>query len=140
MIVETQDGRQYTLPLTRGEVKIIRFSEDNTNHSAFDSAFNSVWQGRWNTSEGTMNLSQSGNMVQGSYSQDNGRIRGQVTGNTLNGYWIENGSAQRCSRAMDGSFHWGRISYKMNANRSEFEGLWSYCDGEPNSGWNGSKS
>lgn len=137
MIVETRDGQRYTLPVTRSQVRSIRFSEDEQNTMG---QISSVWQGTWNTSEGVMTLTQSGNTVQGTYTQDNGRIQGQLTGNTLNGYWIENGSARRCDRPIDGSYHWGRISYTINSNGSAFNGLWSYCDAQPSSSWNGSKS
>ena len=80
--------------------------------------------------------------VTGTYDQDGGRIIGNVEGNLkeLNGYWIENSSAQRCDVARQGSYHWGRVQFVLNEDESAFDGQWSYCDAEPSSNWTGKRT
>jgi hypothetical protein len=95
--------------------------------------------GKWRTSEGELTLTQSGRAVKGSYSNDGGEIVGEMNGNVLEGYWIENGSAERCTTAKNGRFHWGRIRWAFDGNK--FAGTWSYCDKPVASGggWNGER-
>ena len=131
MIVETKSGQQYTLPISKDEFKSIRFTEANV--------VNNLWQGQWSTSEGQMNLSQSNNIVQGKYNQDNGRIKGKLDGTTLTGYWIENSSAQQCSQPMNGSFYWGLITFTMSPDGKSFQGKWNYCNNQPHISWTGTK-
>lgn len=82
--------------------------------------------GKWKTSEGDLTLNQSGNRISGNYSSDGGEIVGEMNGNVLEGYWIENGSSERCATAKNGRHHWGRIRWTFDA--SKFVGVWSYCD------------
>lgn len=108
-------------------------------------SFQSLWQGSWRTSEGSMNLQfaadgQDDTILSGSYSQDGGRIEGYIQQNILNGYWAENGSAQRCSTPRLGTYHWGRIRFNLNDAGNAFTGKWSYCDAEPSSSWTGSRT
>lgn len=95
--------------------------------------------GIWRTSEGELTLVQSGLGVKGSYTSDGGEIVGEMNGNVLEGYWIENGSAERCATAKNGRHHWGRIRWTFEGGR--FSGNWSYCD-KPVAGggsWNGER-
>lgn len=82
--------------------------------------------GTWSTSECLMTLQQNGASVSGRYTNDNGEIVGTLVGNTLSGHWIEDSSAQRCGRPMNGRYYWGRIQYVFDGDR--FSGHWSYCD------------
>lgn len=82
--------------------------------------------GKWRTSEGEMTLSQSGRAVTGRYTNDNGEIVGELIGNVLEGWWIENSSNQRCATPRNGRYYWGRIRFTFSGNR--FTGSWSYCD------------
>lgn len=62
-----------------------------------------------------------------------------MNGNVLEGYWIENGSSERCATAKNGRHHWGRIRWTFEGNR--FTGSWSYCE-KPvagGGGWNGER-
>jgi len=95
--------------------------------------------GKWRTSEGELTLTQNGRAVQGSYSSDGGEIVGEMSGNVLEGYWVENGSAERCATARNGRFHWGRIRWTFDGNK--FAGTWSYCDKPVASGggWSGER-
>lgn len=132
MIIKLTNGKEYRLPVNRNDVQSITY-DDSTEVN------NNSWQGMWNTSEGVMTLTQNGSQVKGSYSQDSGVILGEVTGNTLNGYWIENNSAQKCTRSINNSFYWGRINFTLNSNRNSFQGLWGYCDSQLNGSWTGNR-
>ncbi len=96
--------------------------------------------GKWKTSEGELTLNQSDNQISGRYSSDGGEIVGELNGNALEGYWIENGSSQRCATAKNGRYHWGRIRWTFDADK--YTGAWSYCDKPvPSSGnrWTGER-
>jgi len=94
--------------------------------------------GQWSTSEGAMTLNQSGPQVNGRYDQDNGEIVGLMRGNTLEGYWSEDGSAQRCSSPVNGRYHWGRIRFVFSGGG--FRGEWGYCDSAFSGNWTGERS
>jgi hypothetical protein len=85
-------------------------------------------------------LNQSGNQITGKYTNDGGEIVGEIRGNVLEGFWIENGSSQRCASPKNGRHHWGRIRWSFEADR--FAGSWSYCDSPPpekGSNWTGER-
>ncbi len=102
--------------------------------------FGGGFSGGWRTSEGDMSLSQNGARVSGTYTQDNGRIDGEVRGNRLSGFWSEGSSNQRCSTQRLGSFYWGRIEWTLSPDGRRFEGSVSYCDGQPYSSWTGDRT
>lgn len=94
----------------------------------------------WKTNIAELTLNQSGNQVSGAYSSDGGEIVGEMRGNVLEGFWIENSSNTRCATARNGRYHWGRIRWVFDGNR--FAGSWSYCDSPvPKSGnaWTGER-
>lgn len=93
--------------------------------------------GRWRTSEGEMTLTQQGGSVRGNYTNDGGEVVGQMSGNVLEGFWIENGSSERCATAKNGRFHWGRIRYVFEGGK--FTGQWSYCDKPLSGAWTGER-
>ena len=95
--------------------------------------------GRWTTSEGEVDLVQSGSSVSGTYSQDNGRLSGEVVGGRLAGYWAEDGSSARCATERMGSFYWGRIDWALSGDGNGFEGGWSYCDQPVSGSWRGTR-
>ena len=96
--------------------------------------------GKWRSSEGEITLTQSGRAVKGGYNNDGGEIVGEMNGNVLEGYWIENSSGERCATAKNGRYHWGRIRWTFDGGK--FIGNWSYCDKPVASGggWNGERS
>jgi hypothetical protein len=92
--------------------------------------------GQWSTTYGDMALADGS----GTYSSDNGRLAFEVTGRTLDGFWIEDGSARECESAKSGSQHWGRIVVDFDAAYTSFSGSWGYCDDEPDQGsWTGTR-
>ncbi|NJL99173.1 MAG: hypothetical protein HC924_10360 [Synechococcaceae cyanobacterium SM2_3_2] len=93
--------------------------------------------GGWDTSEGQMTFQQQGSSVTATYTQDNGRIEGTMTGNVLEGFWSEDGSNRRCDTAINGRYHWGRIRFVFDGN--SFQGTWSYCNDEPTLSWTGTR-
>lgn len=94
--------------------------------------------GTYKTTEGMMTLRQHGDRVTGNYTSDNGEITGTLYDTTLDGFWIENHSDQRCSSAKNGRHYWGRISFEFNENR--FSGTWGYCNEAPSRTWSGTRS
>ncbi|MBI4891473.1 MAG: hypothetical protein HY821_12675 [Acidobacteria bacterium] len=102
-----------------------------------------VWgqaAGTWDTPQGRMTLQQNGKTVEGRYTTDNGKILGVMNGSVLEGVWIEDGSAQRCSRpAADGRYYWGHVRFWIQG--STFRGAWNYCDAPVahDGEWNGTR-
>jgi hypothetical protein len=91
--------------------------------------------GVWDSSEGRITFQQTGSNIQATYTQDNGAIEGSMSVNTLNGYWIEDGSAARCNTPRNGRYYWGKIRFVFDD--SSFRGVWGYCNNEPKSSWSG---
>ena len=92
------------------------------------------WSGTWSTNWGSMQLTQVGDSVWGTYTHDGGRINGKVTGNTLAGLWTE---APTYSVGSDG----GKISFTLSADCKSFAGGWRYgVDGNDlPGGWTGTR-
>lgn len=89
----------------------------------------------WNTSEGRMNIQNSGGNISATYDQDNGRIYGTLNGRILSGYWAEDSTAKRCQTMRLGSYYWGNLRFEFNG--SQFSGRFAYCDDAANSTWTG---
>jgi uncharacterized Zn-binding protein involved in type VI secretion len=91
------------------------------------------WEGSWDTTFGTMTLTQSGNRVTGTYTWDDGKITGTVDGNTLTGTWSDG----KTGAAPNGS---GDIVFTMAADGKSFTGIYKY--GSTGSGytWNGTRT
>lgn len=94
--------------------------------------------GTWTTSEGEMSFTQQGNNVTGNYSTDRGEITGILYGDLLEGYWIEDASAERCSTAKNGRYYWGRLRLEFQGDT--FSGKWSYCEKELAQNWTGKRN
>lgn len=93
--------------------------------------------GIWQTSGGRMELTQNDTEINGPYDQDDGRIFGTLTGNVLQGIWVEHGSNVTCAEPRDGSLHWGPITFAFNGDFTAFSGRWEYCDGTGGNAWTG---
>ena len=93
--------------------------------------------GVWKTTEGNMSLNVRDGNVTGTYTTDNGEIMGQIQGNTLTGYWIENHSDRRCSAPKNGRYYWGQIRFVFTGDK--FEGVWGYCEDQPGRSWKGNR-
>ena len=124
MRIETTDGRSFTVPVEPQQIRSIEFS---TGGETQRSSFGGVWKSNW----GRMTLKQSGTTITGGYESDGGRIKGEVKGNQLIGYWSEHKSGQRCDTALDGREHWGRVIVTLNTGGSAFRGKWNYCHNDP---------
>lgn len=86
--------------------------------------------GLWDTSaDFTVELRHEDGENLGTYTSDNGRIRGEFTSETVfEGYWIEDDSKKRCDVEKAGSNHWGRLRLEFDGpDRDLFEGKWRYC-------------
>ena len=96
--------------------------------------------GAWRTDFGRMDLqSTPDGKIRGVYTEDNGRIFGVVENNVFDGVWVEDGSALKCRKQVDGSYYWGRIRFRYDEDFTAFEGKWGYCDGSPNRSWTGTR-
>jgi hypothetical protein len=140
MIIQMKNGKSYTL-----ETDDISRIEFRTPHASIPQDLEEYshpsklrLDGNWATTEGVIAFRQEGRRVNGSYNPaENGQIVGELSGNTLTGYWIEDASGQRCSRPMNGRYFWGQIKWVFDGSR--FNGSWGYCDGPLNAAWSGSK-
>ena len=93
--------------------------------------------GIWNSTEGTITFKQSGSNILATYIQDNGVIEGNISNDTLTGYWIEDGSLVRCKTSRNGRYYWGKVRFVFTG--SSFRGTWGYCDSEPRRYWAGNR-
>ena len=93
------------------------------------------WTGVWESSQwGTMELLQNGNTVTGTYSWDEGKIEGTVSGTTLRGTWSESPSYAPPDDA-------GDFEFTLSADGNSFSGQWRYgSDGEWDGDWTGQKT
>ena len=93
------------------------------------------WSGKWKDSDGdTWNLQQSGNVVTGSYTHDDGRIQGQiVAGTKLVGAWSE---APSYGPPRDS----GEFMLVISSDCKHFWGQWMYADDQKwRGGWSGTR-
>jgi hypothetical protein len=97
--------------------------------------------GRWRTNQGAMRLDQDGGRVRGEYELKDGRVRGEVDGDTVNGIWTQSSSNHRCLDERMDSRYWGRFWFQISRDGTQFRGRWSYCEDEPGSGgdWTGER-
>lgn len=119
------DVRLYSRVLSPGEIATLRGGAGMARDGEYSGPAANV-AGKWKTSEGELTLNQTGNRVQGTYANDGGEIEGEVRGNVLEGWWIENSSGQNCGVERNGRRHWGRVRWVFEADR--FVGGWNYCD------------
>ena len=71
--------------------------------------------------------------------QNNSRVKGQLSGRVLTGYWTEPSSSVQCRTARDGTRYWGRVSFTFDAQGETFDGRWGYCEEAPERGWSGQR-
>lgn len=89
------------------------------------------FSGMWITPFGTMEITQTGNRIQGTYEQNHGEISGDVIGNVLVGSWSEAPSYQAPNDK-------GNLELLLSMDRKTFTGRWRYgSEGEWNEGLNG---
>ncbi len=90
------------------------------------------WQGEWDTNWGKMVLVQNGPNITGTYTYDNGKITGKVSGNTMIGTWAEAPSYAPPSDA-------GDIEFTMSSDGKSFSGKWRYGSEGNWGNWEGGK-
>lgn len=76
-------------------------------------------------------------VVEGSYTHENGRFVGTRRGNQVDGYWYQPQSARACEQPRNGTVYYGRMTYAFSGDFGSFEGFWSYCDETPYQRWDG---
>ena len=97
-----------------------------------------LWDTNLDRPHDPLTLAQEGNTVTGRYNAaENGQMIGTLSGNALDGFWIEDKSDQKCATARNGRYFWGRIQITFNGDT--FEGKWGYCDSDPRSRWQGTR-
>jgi len=77
------------------------------------------WTGDWSTNWGDMVLTQTGSKVTGTYTHDQGKITGPISGNTLTGTWSEEPSYSPPNDA-------GDVEFTMSEDGKSFTGQWRY--------------
>lgn len=72
----------------------------------------------------------------GTYGITSGTLEGQMSGNTMTGYWYEKEDTpdlqSACDTRRNGTLVYGRFTLTFNADRTSFTGYRSGCDEEPN--------
>jgi len=94
--------------------------------------------GTYNSTEGIITLHQDGDRVKGRYATDNGEITGVAYDNVLEGFWIEDNSASRCTTPKNGRYYWGRLTLEFTD--AGFSGSWGYCNDAPSRPWTGTRT
>jgi hypothetical protein len=87
------------------------------------------WSGSWDSAWGTMEFTQTGDQVTGTYTHDNGKIKGTVSGNTLTGTWSEAPTYNPPDDA-------GDFVFILAPDGKSFSGNWRYGSGTGK--WDGS--
>ena len=67
--------------------------------------------------------------VIGRYNNARGRLKGELKGGVMTGWWTEPGAGPDCPTVMDNSKSWGRVTFTFEPNA--FRGRWHYCDAAP---------
>jgi hypothetical protein len=71
-------------------------------------------RGSWTTEFGdTMVIEQETPQFKARFNFKDGRIVGELRGDTMNGLWIQSSSKTSCSEERSGSFHWGYSLYLL---------------------------
>jgi hypothetical protein len=91
------------------------------------------WSGTWDTNWGDMVLQQSGIGISGTYTHDQGKIVGALSGNKLTGTWSE---APSYSPTQDA----GDVVLTLSDDGKSFSGEWRYgSTGEWSGDWTGTR-
>lgn len=92
--------------------------------------FNTSWAGDWETDWGTMNITLRDTSASGTYTYNDGKLTGTVSGNMLSGTWAKSPSYASPKDA-------GSYEFVMSKNGMAFMGKWKYADCSWAAGWNG---
>jgi hypothetical protein len=109
--------------------RFLRYYTYNWQEAATDCG----WNGTWNTEWGPLELQQSGDTVTGTYTHDQGRIQGTISGNILVGTWSESPSYSPPNDA-------GDFEFTMSDDCKSFGGSWRYgSTGSWAGSWSGTR-
>lgn len=94
--------------------------------------------GEWTSSEGgAMTIRQDGSKISGTYTMKGGIITGKLSGNVLDGYWIQNSSGKRCDSSRNDSYYWGVM--QLIFTDQSYSGNYGWCEDKPTNPWNGNR-
>ena len=93
------------------------------------------WSGEWDSNWGKMVLTQSDNVVTGTYTHDSGKITGNISENKLIGTWSEANSYAPPNDA-------GDVELAMSEDGKSFTGKWCYGSSSnySSSSWTGTRN
>ena len=127
---DTKDGRRQNRRVDLVvKVTLPKTSEANrTQHPKSGEVFLNEWETNW----GKMHLKKTDEILEGTYSEDNGEITATFTDkDTAEGYWIEDHSDFKCDTPKKGRYYWGRLQMHFSNNRTLFDAKWGYCEDTP---------
>lgn len=84
-------------------------------------------EGLYDTDFNEMTLQIKDKKVIGTFKYEDGRLEGELKGQTLTGTWTQSNAK-------------GRFIFVFDADFCSFKGLWSYNDADPETVWNGTKT
>jgi hypothetical protein len=115
-------------------LKLLSSARDLLQSDKFEnepSASFSTYQGKWDTKYGSILLEEKGDKVEGSYSLNDGKIRGKVKGNNLIGTWSQKPSYSEPNDA-------GDFEFRLSDDGKSFKGRWKYGSSDDwKFDWNG---
>lgn len=59
------------------------------------------------------------------YTQKKGSMAGQIQGDQVEGFWMQESSKQKCAMQKNGSSYWG--GFRIAFTQSGYAGKWGYC-------------
>ena len=110
---------------------VIYILSSNMFSTAQSQAAHIIVEGVWETNFGKMVLVQRGNIVEGHYTHDKGKIKGRLEGNIFVGKWMERPSYKPPRDA-------GDVRLVFTKDGKSFSGHWRYGFG--GNSWNGNWS
>ncbi len=109
-----------------GFVKVLS-GTNSQNSSGYSNA-----TGTYQSSFGTLTISQNGNSISGTYTADNGKISGIMNGHIFLGTWSESPSYKGPSDA-------GKVQFEFSDDWTSFTGKWGYTGKPLTSNWSGKR-
>ncbi|MFD1378828.1 hypothetical protein [Fodinicurvata halophila] len=85
-------------------------------------------------------ISEESGEVTGEYPNYSGRVVGRYDhdASVVEATWIQAQSEVRCDSDRNGSHHWGRVSWELDAGH-DLSGRWGYCEQPLDHAWNAQK-
>jgi hypothetical protein len=132
----TVSGQSIMEPVDNGQAKVDQHPVPAViNRTASDEIMGRTcsWTGTWQSNFGQMELQQSGNIITGIYTHDQGRIHGTISGEKFIGRWSEAPSYHPPNDS-------GDFEFIMSNDCRSFSGNWRYgSTGDRSEGWSGTR-